>query len=122
MAGKTLFSLGLVRGGEGSLSTWDGDRLFITRTGCGLAHLTDSDVLRGTLDAPPPEASSDIERHLEIYRASGPGAVAHGHAPGSGPEGRTEGEEHGSFAFGASLHDAVSQIVQSARHSGGDGP
>jgi ribulose-5-phosphate 4-epimerase/fuculose-1-phosphate aldolase len=118
VAGKTLFSLGLVKGSEGNLSTWDGHRLLITRTGCELAHLTGSDLLKGTLDAPPAYASSDLQRHLAIYRANGPGAVAHGHPPGSVPEGWAEGEEHGRYAFGATLREAVSSILRSARHAG----
>jgi ribulose-5-phosphate 4-epimerase/fuculose-1-phosphate aldolase len=118
VAGKTLFSLGLVKDREGSLSTWDGNRLLITRTGCELAHLTGPDVLEGTLDEPSPEASSDLERHVEIYRANGAGAVAHGHPPGSVPEGGAKAEEHGSYAFGESLREAVSGILRSARRAG----
>ncbi len=117
-AGRTLFSLGLVRGSEGNLSTWDGARLLITRTGCELARLSEDDVLEGTLDEPPASASSDLARHVEIYRGNGPGAVAHAHPPGSVPEGWVPGQEHGSYAFGATLEAAVAGIVRSARRAG----
>jgi L-fuculose-phosphate aldolase len=115
VAGKTLFSLGLVKGSEGNLSTWDGSRLIITRTGCELARLSESDVLEGTLDQPPEGASSDLERHAAIYGANGPGAIAHAHPPGTVPEDWVVGEEHGRYAFGATLQAAVSGIVRSAR-------
>ncbi len=78
-AGRTLFSLGLVRDSEGNLSVWDGDRLAITRTGCQLASLDATDLLHGTLDAPPENASSDLALHLERYRENGPGAIVHAH-------------------------------------------
>ena len=114
-AGRTLSSLGLVKGSEGNMSTWDGRSLRITRTGSELAYLTEGDVLDGTLDEPPPAASSDLALHLAAYRERGPGAVAHAHPPGSVPEGWVEGEEHGRYAFGATLREAVAEIVESAR-------
>jgi len=114
-AGRTLFSLGLVKGSEGNLSTWDGRRLRITRTGSRLAHLSEGDVLEGTLDEPPPAASSDLELHVAAYRERGPGAVAHAHPAGSVPENWVEGEEHGRYAFGATLPEAAAEIVKSAR-------
>ena len=84
-AGRTLFSLGLVKGAEGNLSTFDGSVLTITRTGCSLAALGEGDVLEGSLDVPPADASSDLRVHVEHYRRSGPGAVAHAHPAGSVP-------------------------------------
>jgi ribulose-5-phosphate 4-epimerase/fuculose-1-phosphate aldolase len=114
-AGRTLFTLGLVKASEGNLSTFDGERLLITRTGSELAHLGDGDVLEGTLDAPPAGASSDLRLHLERYRAHGPGAVAHAHPPGSVPEGWTEGEPHGTYAFEPTLAEAVERLVTEAR-------
>jgi ribulose-5-phosphate 4-epimerase/fuculose-1-phosphate aldolase len=119
MAGRTLFSLGLVRGSEGNLSTWDGKRLRITRTGCELARLGDEDVLEGTLDEPPPNASSDMEIHRRWYHERGRGAVAHAHPPGSVPEGWVEGQDHGSYAFGATLDEAVRWLVGRVREEGG---
>jgi ribulose-5-phosphate 4-epimerase/fuculose-1-phosphate aldolase len=114
-AGRTLFSLGLIKASEGNLSTWDGDELVITRTGCELASLGPADVLVGTLEDPPQEASSDLEVHLAYYRQRGPGALAHAHPPGTVPEGAPEAGEHGAYAFADSLAAAVGQIVEDAR-------
>jgi L-fuculose-phosphate aldolase len=114
-AGRTLFSLGLVKASEGNLSMWDGQRLRITRTGSELADLAEGDVLEGTLEAPPPEASSDLGLHLAMYREHGPGAVAHAHPPGSVPEDWTEGEPHGAYAHAATLEAAVERLVARAR-------
>ena len=116
-AGRTLFSLGLVKASEGNLSTWDGERLVITRTGSQLADLAEEDVLEGTLDAPPPEASSDLALHLAMYRAHGPGAVAHAHPSGSVPADWTEGEPHGTYAHAATLEDAVERLIARVRGS-----
>lgn len=117
-AGRALFSLGLVRGSEGNLSTWDGRRLRITRTGSELAALGEGDVLEGTLDEPPAGASSDLAVHVRRYRERGPGAVVHAHPPGTVPEGWVAGQDHGSYAFAESLEAAVSDLVGRARLEG----
>ncbi|HEX6231061.1 MAG TPA: class II aldolase/adducin family protein [Actinomycetota bacterium] len=114
-AGGTLFSLGLVKGSEGNLSTWDGSRLLITRAGCELGALAEGDVLEGTLDEPPADASSDLELHVDRYRRDGPGAVAHAHPRGTVPEGWTEGEPHGRYAHAATLEAAIADLVAQAR-------
>ncbi len=114
-AGRTLFSLGLVKGSEGNLSTWDGTHLRITRTGSRLAELVEGDVLEGTLDVPPDGASSDLSIHAAMYRERGPGAVAHDHPPGSVPERWVLGEPHGGYAFAESLERAVEILVDEAR-------
>jgi ribulose-5-phosphate 4-epimerase/fuculose-1-phosphate aldolase len=114
-AGRALLSLGMIRGSEGNLSAWDGERLVITRTGSELAHLEEKDVLEGSLDAPPEGASSDLEIHVRIYREEGPGAIAHAHPPGSVPAGWVEGREHGRYAHAATLEAAVEHIVREAR-------
>jgi ribulose-5-phosphate 4-epimerase/fuculose-1-phosphate aldolase len=114
-AGRTLFSLGLIKASEGNLSTWDGEELVITRTGCELASLGPSDIFVGTLEDPPQAASSDLAVHLAYYRQRGPGAVAHAHPPGTVPEGAPEAGEHGAYAFAGSLAAAVGQIVEGAR-------
>jgi ribulose-5-phosphate 4-epimerase/fuculose-1-phosphate aldolase len=116
-AGRTLFSLGLVRGGEGNLSTWDGERLRITRTGCELSSLGPEDVVEGTLEAPPVGASSDAALHLARYREVGPGAVVHAHPSGSVPPGWIEGADHGAYAFGATLADALGRLVREVRQA-----
>jgi L-fuculose-phosphate aldolase len=114
-AGRTLFSLGLVKASEGNLSVSDGDRLVITRTGCRLGDLDEADVLEGTLEAPPSGASSDIALHVATYRERGPGAIAHAHPAGSVPEGWVEGEPHGVYAHRVSLDEAVASIVEEVR-------
>jgi ribulose-5-phosphate 4-epimerase/fuculose-1-phosphate aldolase len=114
-AGRTLFSMGLVKGSEGNLSTFDGVRLKITRTGCSLASLADGDVLEGSLDEPPAGASSDLAVHVDHYRRSGPGAVAHAHPAGSVPDGWVEGQAHGIYAFAPTLEEAVAVIVEGVR-------
>lgn len=114
-AGRTLFSLGLVRGSEGNLSVWDGERLWITRTGCSLAELGPEDVLGGTLADPPEGASSDLEVHRAMYRELGPGAVVHAHPAGSVPEGWTEGQPHGRYVHAPSLDEAVRRLVDAVR-------
>lgn len=109
-AGRTLAERGLVHGSEGNLSVWDGERLTITRTGCELGALAPTDVLEGTLDVPPAEASSDLDIHLATYRERGTGAIAHAHPPGSVPGGWVEGEPHGAYGFGGSLDEAIDQV------------
>jgi len=114
-AGRTLLSLGLVRGSEGNLSVSDGVGLVITRTGSHLGDLGEGDVLEGTLGAPPAEASSDLTLHVAMYREYGPGAIAHAHPEGSVPEGWVEGEPHGVYAHRATLAEAVAAIVEEVR-------
>jgi ribulose-5-phosphate 4-epimerase/fuculose-1-phosphate aldolase len=114
-AGRALLSLGMIRGSEGNLSMWDGDRLVITRTGAELAHLGEDDVLAGTLDEPPANASSDLEMHVCMYRDLGAGAIAHAHPPGSVPAGWEPGQEHGRYVHAPTLEAAVERIVGDAR-------
>ncbi len=116
-AGRTLAERGLVRASEGNLSTFDGTRLTITRTGCRLGELTPVDVLEGTLEVPPDSSSSDLAIHLATYRERGAGAIAHAHPPGTVPEGWVEGETHGAYAFAASLGAAVEELLRT--HGGG---
>jgi len=114
-AGTTLLSLRMVNGSEGNLSIWDGHRLLITRTGSELGALGEDDVLEGTLEEPPPGASSDLALHVDRYRRQGPGAIAHAHPSGTVPEGWREGQPHGLYAHAPSLSAAVSELVRQAR-------
>jgi ribulose-5-phosphate 4-epimerase/fuculose-1-phosphate aldolase len=114
-AGRTLFSLGLVKEAEGNLSTFDGRTLHITRTGARLDALTDADVVQGALDGSLPGASSDLEVHRRTYTDRGAGAVAHCHPPGSVPEDGGGPGAHGVYAFGPSLEEAVAEAVRAAR-------
>jgi L-fuculose-phosphate aldolase len=115
-AGRSLAAHGLVHESEGNLSSFDGGRLTITRTGCILGSLREGDVLEGTLDVPPADASSDLAVHVALYRERGPGAVAHAHPAGTVPAGWVEGQGHGVYVFAGTIVDAVGEIV--ARHAG----
>lgn len=114
-AGRTLFSLGLVHGAEGNLSTFDGERLVITRTGAELAALRPEDLIEGGLAGPMPGASSDLAVHRRRYEADGPGALVHAHPPGSVPEGAPESGAHGVYVHAGSLDEAVREAVRMAR-------
>jgi ribulose-5-phosphate 4-epimerase/fuculose-1-phosphate aldolase len=116
-AGRTLLSLGLVKGSEGNLSVFDGTEMAITVTGSELGRLTRADVVTGTLESQPPRSSSDLERHVAIYRENGPGAVAHAHPTGTVPNDWVEGQDHGVYAFAPTLEEAVDRIVRDARSS-----
>lgn len=120
-AGRTLFSLGLVRGAEGNLSTFDGERLLITRAGVSLADLGPDDVLEGTMATAPADASSDFDEHVDRYRRHGAGAVAHAHPAGTVPDGWVEGRPHGRYAHAPTLDAAVAALVDGARGAGGEG-
>jgi ribulose-5-phosphate 4-epimerase/fuculose-1-phosphate aldolase len=117
-AGRTLFTLGLVRGTHGNLSVFDGRRLVITRAGSTLADLASEDVLEGTLGEPPAGSSSDLALHVATYRERGPGAVVHSHPAGTVPEGLRPGTPHGSYVHAASLEEAVSEQVRRTRDGG----
>jgi ribulose-5-phosphate 4-epimerase/fuculose-1-phosphate aldolase len=114
-AGRTLLSLGLVKGTEGNLSVYDGSTLAITRTGSVLARLVEGDLVSGVLDGELPQASSDLEVHRALYRANGPGSVVHAHPPGTVPQGAATPGEHGVYVFGPTLEDAVDAAVRGAR-------
>jgi ribulose-5-phosphate 4-epimerase/fuculose-1-phosphate aldolase len=110
--------MGLVKGDEGNLSTFDGAALAITRTGATLADLSEEDVLNGALDGPFPDASSDLEVHRGLYRERGQGAVAHAHPPGTVPTDGGGPGRHGAYAFAATLAEAVEAVVAKARSDG----
>jgi ribulose-5-phosphate 4-epimerase/fuculose-1-phosphate aldolase len=120
-AGRTLFSLGLVKGDEGNLSTFDGKSLAITRAGAMLADLSEADVLTGELDAELPDAASDLEAHRNLYRGRGRGAVAHAHPPGTVTEDARSPGEHGVYAFAGTLAEAVEAVVATARQASAEG-
>jgi len=117
-AGRVLFSMGMVKGSEGNLSTFDGRTLRITRTGCELSALEPADLVEGPLDQPLPEESSDAEVHRATYRERGPGAVCHAHPPGTVPGGVPESGAHGVYAFAPTLTAAVAEAVRLGRESG----
>jgi ribulose-5-phosphate 4-epimerase/fuculose-1-phosphate aldolase len=120
-AGRTLFSLGLVKEAEGNLSTFDGNSLVITRAGAELANLSEADVVMGGLDGELPDATSDLEVHRTLYRGRGGGAVAHAHPPGTVPADGGGPGEHGVYAFAGTLAEAVEALVASARQASAEG-
>jgi ribulose-5-phosphate 4-epimerase/fuculose-1-phosphate aldolase len=119
-AGRTLFSLGLVKEAEGNLSTFDGSFLAITRAGATLADLSETDVLTGELEGELPDASSDLGVHRNLYRGRGRGAVAHAHPPGTVPESGGDPGQHGVYAFADTLSEAVEAVVAKAREAAAD--
>lgn len=117
-AGRTLFSLGMVRGAEGNLSVYRAGELRITRTGSHLDRLGDADILTGDLEHDVAEASTDLEVHRRMYRESGPGAVVHSHPAGTVPEEGPEPGAHGLYTFAETLEEAVALTVTRARQLG----
>lgn len=114
-AGRTLFSLGLVKGTEGNLSVFDGTTMWITRAGAALNDLSAEALVDGTLADELPGASSDVEVHRSTYRIRGQGALVHAHPSGTVPEGGGAPGEHGIYVFGGSLREAAEDAVRQAR-------
>lgn len=82
--GRDLMALGLLTSHAGNLSVLRHGRVFITRTGSMLGHLTGNDILETPLDPDKPQnplASMELPTHLAIYEATGAGAVVHAHPP-----------------------------------------
>lgn len=115
-AGRTLFSLGLVREAEGNLSMFVDGKLRITRTGAHLDRLGPDDLLEGSLSGELSGASSDLEVHRQMYRQRGPGAVVHTHPLGTVPEGGGGPGRHGLYVHAATLGEAVERTVDRVRH------
>jgi methylthioribose-1-phosphate isomerase len=132
--GSHLARRGLVAGSEGNLSTFDGDRLVITRTGSRLDALGEEDVVVGTAARPPEDASSDLGIHLGVYETNGDldgvRAIVHAHPsgtireeaaapPADGPRGPGGADDrHGVYGTGRTLEQAaamVEHVVRSGR-------
>jgi ribulose-5-phosphate 4-epimerase/fuculose-1-phosphate aldolase len=80
--GATLARLGLIRGREGNLSSRLDERTFLlTPRGADKGRLSAPDLLRCTVDEPPPPgASSEAPTHLAVYRRyAAIGAIVHAH-------------------------------------------
>jgi ribulose-5-phosphate 4-epimerase/fuculose-1-phosphate aldolase len=114
-AGRTLFSLGLVKGTEGNLSTFDGTTMWITTAGAVLSELSEGALVAGGLEGEMSGASSDAEVHRSTYRDRGAGALVHAHPPGTMPEGGGGPGEHGIYVFGPTLQEAAEDAVRQAR-------
>ncbi|MFL5798778.1 MAG: S-methyl-5-thioribose-1-phosphate isomerase [Actinomycetota bacterium] len=115
--GEHLARRELISGAEGNLSTYDGRRLVITRSGSRLDALAVDDVLVGTPTVPPTASSSDLGIHLENYDVNDAndsprrvGAVVHAHPPGSVPAGWAEGQPHGAYGLGRTLEHAAATL------------
>lgn len=82
--GRDLFIRGLISSHSGNLSIRLGERLFITRRGSMLGKLEEHDVVETGLfrnDRATPLASSELDVHRAIYKASGGAAIVHAHCP-----------------------------------------
>jgi L-fuculose-phosphate aldolase len=81
--GADLWTSGAVSSHGGNMSMRDGERLFITRTGSMLGHLTPDDVVETTLtDAGDPRderCSVELVVHRAIYAATDARAIVHAH-------------------------------------------
>ena len=115
-AGRALFSVGLIKGTEGNLSTFDGTTLVITRAGAPLSGLVGGDLVTGSLDESLDGASSDLAVHRRFYRERGPGAVVHAHPPGTVTPDEVAPGEHGVYVFASSLERAVELAVRGMRN------
>jgi L-fuculose-phosphate aldolase len=80
--GRELMAQGLLTLHAGNLSVRRNGRVFITRTGSRLGHLTSRDVVETPLDPGKPRhplASMELPAHLAIYEATGAEAIVHAH-------------------------------------------
>jgi L-fuculose-phosphate aldolase len=80
--GNDLFLRGLITSHGGNMSIRDGDRIIITRSGCMLGHITQSDLVEAGVSPDgdtPKNASSEIAVHRAIYNHTPALAVVHAH-------------------------------------------
>ncbi len=83
--GAALARRGLIRAFEGNLSCRNGDGyVLVTPRGADKARLNGADMVSCRLGAPPPAAaSSEVQAHLDTYRACpGHAALVHAHPAG----------------------------------------
>jgi L-fuculose-phosphate aldolase len=82
--GNELFTKGLVSSHSGNLSIRMGERITITRRGCGLGCLEEHDLIETGLtknDRNTPLASTELAVHRAIYQVTSASAVVHAHPP-----------------------------------------
>lgn len=82
--GRDLFLAGAVSSHGGNMSIRLGDRIAITRRGSMLAHLEPRDVIVTGLeenDANVLLASTEVNVHRAVYRATAAQAIVHAHPP-----------------------------------------
>jgi L-fuculose-phosphate aldolase len=84
-AARRLAAAGLLVGTAGNVSAREGDRIAVTATGVVLAGCTPEQVSVVTPAGEVVEGSllptSELDLHLDVYAATGTGAVVHTHAP-----------------------------------------
>lgn len=82
--GRDLFLRGLTSSHGGNMSVRMGDRIFITRTGAMLGHLTEKDIIETGLDQDDSNimlTSSELVVHRAIYQNTCALAIVHVHPP-----------------------------------------
>ena len=82
--GHDLFTRGLVSSNSGNLSIRLGERMIITRRGCGLGCLQEHDLIETGVsrnDRSTPLASIELAVHRAIYQQTPALAVVHAHSP-----------------------------------------
>ena len=88
--GRDLFVSRLITSHGGNLSVRDGEMIYITRTGCELAHLSPEDIVEVSAldpDERDAQASCELVVHRAIYHArekawgQTSGAIVHAHSP-----------------------------------------
>jgi len=82
--GRDLFTRGLISSHSGNLSIRLGDRLIITRRGCKLGCLQESDLIETGInknDRATPLASIELPVHRAIYQETPALAIVHAHPP-----------------------------------------
>jgi hypothetical protein len=114
-AGRTLFSLGLVRGTEGNLSSFDGRTLWITRPEAPLNELTGG--ASGEREAGGIVLRRIQRRRRPSFGLSRAGSGGRGPRPPSGdrPGRPRRPGEHGIYVFGPTLPEAAEDAVRQAR-------
>lgn len=80
--GRDLFARGLISSHSGNLSIRLGDRLIISRRGCRLSCLQESDLVETGIsknDRSTPLASTELAVHRTIYQETSALAIVHAH-------------------------------------------
>ena len=108
--GHDLFGRGLNSSHSGNLSIRLGDRIIITRRGCRLGCLQESDLIETGLsknDRATPLASTELPVHRAIYQETSASAIVHSHPPYAIALSLTETEITPSDVEGLSMMERV---------------
>ncbi len=82
LAGKALFTAGLIDSRSGNMSIRSGDRIFITKQDAMLANLTEADIIEVPLEGgSEPLAARELPVHRAIYKETNFNAVIHAQPP-----------------------------------------